>query len=481
MKSGKFVISLSAIIGLSSFSFAFAAENSDASPDGTRRLIAAGEGHAKGGRWEKARDSFLQACSQEPSNVVALHDLAVAYAHTDELSEAADCERKALAANDTYVPSHIELAFVLQKLNDLDAAKEHLKRAIELEPNNQIAKRNLEAMNLPKMHWSKGDAAAPVKELEQTELSELPAIASEVKTAKTTETPVSKALVNRGLQMYRQGKLEVAKRCFQQALENCPDSSIARNALAVVLGSAGDYEGEIRESKKVIDSESKNSVAWCNLGWAQAGKGELKDALLSYQKAIELNPSLVDAQAGQGLLLFRSGKTEAAIAVLKEAVKSKPELAQNHLALGAVLEGNGNFEAALEQFAEAVKLAPGNYEAKTRLAAAQLASGNYAKSAELYKQVIEQKPADPELRIGLGLALTKMGDFSSAFSQFKKASELDKNSAAPHACLSMLEEAKGKLAEAEQEARLAQEKEPGSEFLKESAERLAKSRRDSEM
>ncbi len=481
MKSGKFVISLSAILGLSAFALDARASEVGSSVDGSGKLIAAGEGHAKGGRWEKAKESFLQACSQDPSNVVALHDLAVAYVHTEEMSAAADCERKALATNGNYVPSHIELAFVLKKLNDEEGAREHLKRAIELEPNNQIAKRNLEAMNLPKMRWNKGETAPVVRELEQTGLSEMAGVTGDTKQVKETETPVSKALVNRGLLMFRQGKFDLAKRFFQQALENCPDSVSARNALAVALGNSGDLDGQVRESRKVIQSEPKNSVAWCNLAWALAGKGELKDSLEAYQKAIELNPTLVDAQAGQGLLLLRSGKPEAAIAVLREAVKVKPELSQSHLALGAVLEANKDEQGAIDQFAEALKLSPGSFEAKNRLAAAYLSSGNFSKAAELYKQVVEVRPAEAELRIGLGLALTKLGDFSSAFNQFKKAAELDKNSAAPHACLSMLEEAKGKLAEAEQEARLAQEKEPASEFLKESAERLAKSRKDNEM
>ena len=473
MKSAKLAICFTAF-GLSLLSQMAVAQSTDANTN-TPRLIAQGESWAKSGSWHKAKELFLQACAQDPSNVVALHDLAVSYAHTNQLNDAAECERKALAANETYVPSHIELAFILGRLEDKNGAREHLKRALELEPDNKMARKNLEAMNFGNFtHLRKKNEPAP----QMTQAAVQPV---ESKTVAVTETPVSRALIGRGNTMFRQGKYDLSKRFFEQALENCPESTSARNSLAVVLGSTGDLEGQIKESRRVLGLEPKNTNALCNLAWALSQKGELTEALTSYQKALELNPGLREAEVGQGILLYRTGKVEAAMAILKEALRTHPDYANLQLALGAILQAEGKDEEAVPYLQEALKLSPNNQDAKGRLAAGYLASASFNKAGDLYKQLIEQKPANAEYRIGYGLALIKSGDLSGASQQFKKAAELDKNLAAPHACLSMLEELRGKLAEAEQEARLAQEKDPGSQFFKDSAERLAKSRKDSEM
>lgn len=435
-------------------------------------LIAQGEGLAKGGKWDEAQDLFLQACSKDPTSKVALHDLAMSYAHTDHLSEAADCERKALALDENYVPAHVELAWILGKLDEKEEARVHLKKALEMEPDNEIARKNLAALNIPNLR-------RPRKEQQINPATSKPA--AKVAVNKVTETAVSKALSERGMAMYRQGRNDLAKRLFEQALQNCPDSLNARASLGVVLGSMGDYEGQIREEKKVLQVDPKNGVAYANLGWAQAQKGELNEALLSYQKALEFNPKLLDAQAGQGMILCRLGKYEAALATLKETCKQYPESALLQLSLGTVLEEVGRGNEAVNTLQEALKLAPNSSEVKARLAAAYLDTENFEKAGDLYKQLMEKNPNSTELRIGYGLVLTKNNDVNGAYLQFKKAAELDKNLAAAHACLSMVEEMRGRLAQAESEARVAHEKDPESKFFSESVERLARSRRDTDM
>lgn len=454
---------------------AFAQESDEKTPG---RLIAQGEGLAKGGRWLKAQELFLKACSEDPSNVIALHDLAVSYAHTNQLAEAAECERKALAVDEKYVASHIELAWVLNKLDNKDSAREHLKRVLELEPENKAARKSLEAMSMPRLRRKNDSSPAP-----ESASSRSSSLNQELLSTKETlaETAVSKALVARGTSMYRQGKNDLAKRFFQQALENCPDSVSAHAALGVVLGTGGDFEGQIKEERKALRLDPKNASLMCNLAWALAQKGDAREALLNYQKALELSPNLADAQAGQGVLLYRTGKPEAAVAVLKEAVRVNPDQALLRLSLGSVLQSLERHEEASNELLEAMKLAPNNNEVKGRLAATYLEIASYNKAADLYKQLVERSPGNVEFRIGLGLALTKNNDLNGAAQQFKRACELDKNSAAAHAGLSMLEELKGRIAQAEIEARLAQERDPNCQFFRESVDRLAKSRKDIEM
>lgn len=431
--------------------------------DSAVSLVKKGESLAKSGRWQDAEKVFLEACSKDPANLAALHDLAVSYAHMDKLGEAAECERKALAIDEGYVPAHIELGCVLSRMNEKEKARVHLKRALELEPGNKIAARNLDAVNLPPVKRIKTAAAAANVLAESSAKNQ--ALEPELK--KLGETPVSKALIARGTLMYRQGKLELSRRLFEQALANCPDSISAHLNLGVVLGALKDYDGQLREEKRALELDPKNAAAFSRLAWAYAQKGELKESLSSYQRALELDASLVDAQAGQGLILFRLGKQEESLAFLSEAIKKNSGQASLHHAYGAVLAGMGRKDEALSELKESVRLNPAGFDARARLAALYLEQGEFNSAGQIYKLLVEQSPLDPELRIGFGLALMKTNELNQAYQQFKKASELDKNHAAAHACLSMIEEMRGKISQADHEAKVAGDLDSVWNFLSE--------------
>lgn len=434
-------------------------------------IISEGEKEAKAGRWNKASQAFLEACSKDPSNIVALHDLAVAYAHTGKLDEAADCERKALAINESYVPAHVELGWILGKQKKFGEARESLNKALALDPGNSAARKNLDAVNMERQ-----GKVAQADRLQQIVASVEEAVQSPITQA--TETTVSKALIARGTNMFRQGKTDVARRLFEQALASCPTSAVAHSSLGVILGTTGDIDGEIKEQKSAHDLDNKNTTILCNLGWAQAKKGDLEGALASYQKALNVDPKCIDALVGQGIVLYRQSKNEASIAVLKEVVRANPNSAKAHMGLGAVLQGAGRNDDAIAELESALKMAPASVEAKTRLAAAYLNAENYAKSTEYYKQLVERFPNDPELRIGFGLALTKTDDISGAAIQFRRAVELDRNLAAAHACLSMVQEMKGKLEAARESAEMAARVDS---TYKDAAQRLAAGRNNIDM
>ena len=438
---------------------------------GINSIIADGEKEAQGGRWNRATQLFLEACSKDPSNVVALHDLAVAYAHTNKLAEAADCESKALALNESYVPAHVELAWILGKQKKLSEAREHLNRALVLDPENKVAKKNLEALNLERQ-----GKTPPSNRMTEIVKGFEEAVGEPLQ--QSSETTVSKALIARGTAMFRQGKTDVARRFFEQALANCPNSVQAHSALGVVLGTAGDIDGQIKEEKSALALDPKNVSVICNLAWAQAQKGLLADSLKTYQKALAIDPKSMDAQVGQGVVLFRMDKFEAAVAVLRECARVNPDAARTHLALGAILQAVGRVDEAVTELELSAKLSPNNVESRTRLAAAYLALENYPKALDLYRQLVERVPSDAELRVGYALSLTKTDDMAGAAIQFRKALELDRNLAAAHAGLSMVQEMRGKLSDAREEAEIAARSDAS---YRQAAERLAGLRNNIEM
>jgi len=144
----------------------------------------------------------------------------------------------------------------------------------------------------------------------------------------------------------------------------------------------------------LMAAQAKNPQAWFDLGFAQSHQEKTKDAVASYQKAVDLAPDWFEANLNLGLDLVKAGNSTAAVPVLKHAVTLKPT-SGGQKALGRAWLGLGD---ALEK-----------YENDPKGAAAA-----YDKAAEL-------NPTDPDPAVRSGTALQRAGDATGAEQRYAKA------------------------------------------------------------
>jgi tetratricopeptide (TPR) repeat protein len=105
------------------------------------------------------------------------------------------------------------------------------------------------------------------------------------------------------------------------------------------------------------------------LGMAQLGLQDSKAAALSFQKAIQLDPSLADASFQLGLLYVNARENlPEAIRLLEKARSLKPNIAGIHTALGSVFLQSGKPAEAAAELEIAVKLDPESGESFYQLA-----------------------------------------------------------------------------------------------------------------
>ena len=71
--------------------------------------------------------------------------------------------------------------------------------------------------------------------------------------------------------------------------------------------------------------------------WRSLKHGKLDEAIEHYQKALQLDPDLPEAQLNLGNALMEQGKTEQGIAHIQKAVQLKPDYAEAHNNLGGYL------------------------------------------------------------------------------------------------------------------------------------------------
>jgi tetratricopeptide (TPR) repeat protein len=82
------------------------------------------------------------------------------------------------------------------------------------------------------------------------------------------------------------------------------------------------------------DTLAKNPDSWAahnNLGNAFLEKGQVDDAVVHYQKALEINPNLPEAHNNLGQALVRKGRVDDAVAHYLKALEITPNSAANPL------------------------------------------------------------------------------------------------------------------------------------------------------
>jgi len=101
----------------------------------------------------------------------------------------------------------------------------------------------------------------------------------------------------------RQKRYDEAISCYNKALRIDPVSTQALTGLAMVLELKGRVSEAIEIYKRVIESAPQNPYVHVGLGNAFYRQGKLDDALLHYYRAVEIEPTLEIAAANLELLL----------------------------------------------------------------------------------------------------------------------------------------------------------------------------------
>ena len=86
--------------------------------------------------------------------------------------------------------------------------------------------------------------------------------------------------------------------------------------------------------------------------------GKYKDALQSYNQAVNENPNLIHAHRGIARSLMQLGRHEEALQKFDEIIDQEPEFGASYANRGILNDRIGNYEAAIRDYEKAIKLEP---------------------------------------------------------------------------------------------------------------------------
>lgn len=165
------------------------------------------------------------------------------------------------------------------------------------------------------------------------------------------------------------------------------------------------YEQQFEALKERAEAEPENVENLVNLGWAYFQKGDLNQALLSFDKATTLDEQYFPAFFNKGLTYLQMEKFDLAIRAFQHAVQLAPRDHVSQMNLGIAYAGANEPDKAVEALSKAYLLRPGTVEILLRLGDIYAKTGQSDKAREKYLEAMRFDPKNADA----DAALQKLG------------------------------------------------------------------------
>jgi tetratricopeptide (TPR) repeat protein len=163
---------------------------------------------------------------------------------------------------------------------------------------------------------------------------------------------------NRGLFLYKSGKVEEAIADYRAALAINPSYLNANNNLGHALYELGRPAEAIPFFRTALKAKSDHLEVRNNLANALSDVGQLDEAMEHYEFVLARQPNHVNALNGSGVVLAMRGKPAEAKAQLEKALALAPDNASAHNNLGNVCSMLNQLGEAAQHYQRAAQLQP---------------------------------------------------------------------------------------------------------------------------
>lgn len=194
-------------------------------------------------------------------------------------------------------------AYYLKEERD-DEAKRHLLKAIQMRPDYDKPYYNI-AVVLER----EGDIDAAISAMER---------------AVRINPQYVKARFMLGLMLERVGRHDEAIAEYNEALVFMPDSGVIYNNLGIAYNAKGMYTDALKNYERAISLDPGYADAYYNMGNTFVNAGQYREALSSYRTAVKLNPGSASAYFNMGNVYLLLNRREDAVSAYRNALILDP-------------------------------------------------------------------------------------------------------------------------------------------------------------
>jgi Flp pilus assembly protein TadD len=363
-------------------------------PTRPRSRLVLGQLLAERKRMDEAVDQLRQASKLAGNDPAYAYDLGLALRLQGDLEGAEAQLRAALAGDPKHGQARRALGLILRENGDLDAAVVELRLSVAERPGDAQGRNVLGGLllklgdlegaidefrhatrldpRLTEAHVNLGQAFGKAGRRDEAR-----AALAEVQRLKEQEAGLSRAMVLAGMATGQLEKGDVAAAVvnLREAVGAAPDLAEVHHLLGLGLQRASASPAEAEASAPPAEAEASAPPAEAEEAllravqldpvrakfryeWARllSARGDTEGALGQLRKAVELQPSLVEAQTELSVLALRSQDWATAASALTAVLSWGGGDAAVHRDLATALDGLGRRDEAAKERAEARKL-----------------------------------------------------------------------------------------------------------------------------
>lgn len=146
---------------------------------------------------------------------------------------------------------------------------------------------------------------------------------------------------------------------------------------AMALGNKGDSVGCTQALEKVLLADPNYAEAWNNRAGMLLKLGHPFDAIISYDRAIDLKPNMAELYNNRGVAYVEIDRHSEAMANYEQAIALKPEFSEAYMNIGIIYGKHKNIPKAIEYYRRATELKHDNVDAHFGLAVNLLENGQF--------------------------------------------------------------------------------------------------------
>ncbi len=162
-----------------------------------------------------------------------------------------------------------------------------------------------------------------------------------------------------------------------------------------------------------------------NLGNCYKEIGDTKSALLAFERAIEINPSLAESHTNLGNVYLDAGQIEKAMTEYKYALDINPFDAKIINNLGNIYSRRGWYNDAVNQYLKAIRLDPNFTDAYKNLANSYHEMGRNGQAIYKLKEALDISPDDDNIYNQMGSIYFSMNRFNMAINRYEDALDIN--------------------------------------------------------
>lgn len=290
------------------------------------------------GDLQTAKKHYLIFLKKHPTNVEALHWLAIVYTQQENFSE----------------------------------GLETIQKAIELEPHNPILQLHL--ANILKLQGLYSQAIEILQNTIQTNPSYIP------------------ALNNLGTMYYAQGKLTEAVPYFREAITKQPNYVDAYYNLALTLAKLDQFDEAIATYDILLKEAPTHIAARFQLACTLMQHGKIDEAINHFLKIEETHPFHFETQSNLATCYLKIGLLNEAKQHYLNALKLSPDDLQILYNLGVISSQQGFFDQAIQYYQRTVQIDPDHFAAHNNLGVAFLAKQHTSLALQHFEEALRLRP-----------------------------------------------------------------------------------------